>query len=480
MGADDQQLKFTLVIDKATGAVKQVASDLDGVAEKSEKVGAASKAASKGGEDGFKKLGGEVTKLAAGLFIAQLAMDGIKKVAEKNDAFQELQTVFMETAKSLIETFGPAITMISKGLSGLLVIVAGLGKGLNQMVHGEWDKGLETMADSVEKASQVIAGNVKIITANMREAAMTQLAMQTDHLNAVTQLHLADADRRLQALHLTEDQKLGILKEKHQIELDDLTKSQALKLQQIELDHQTNNITDQQYEAKKTALKQQGSDARKAIDLKAKAESEAIEREKTQKLEAQFKAQIQAGAAAAIARYQQTQNVGEAVRAAAGAEVASLANYAAEYIAIQGAKAAAAAFFNAVASTPGPAGVVAGVAAAAGTLAFYTGLAAIVGGAGAALGGAISGAPSGGGGGGDGSGSGGSGGGGFGPSGSGGDFANAPAGGSVAAPGQSGGQGGLGAGVTVLVYLDGDVLFRAITNASRDGRIVITARNVVG
>ncbi len=473
--ADDQQLKFTLIIDKATGAVKQVSSELDDVAKKSENIGKTSKEAGAKGEDAFKKLGTDVTKMATSLFIAQLALDGLKKVAEKNDAFQELQTVFEDTAKTILETLGPAITMISKGLSGLVTIIGGAAKALVSIAKGDFSKAGDIMAESIDRAAGIIDGTVKVITANMKEAAATQLAMQQAHLQATTSLRLAQADLEMQALHLTEDQKLAIIQEKHRIELDDLVKSQALKLQQIELDHQTNAITDQQYEAKKTALAQQGADARKAIDLKASGESQAIEREKTQKLEAFFKSQIQAGAAAAIARYQQTQNVGEAVRAAAGAEVAGLANYAAEYIAIQGAKAAAAAFFNAVASTPGPAGVVAGVAAATGTLAFYTGLAAIVGGAGAALGGAISGAPGGGGGTGDQHG-----GGPASAAGGGGDFANAPAGGVVAAPGSGGGQGaGLGAGVSVLVYLDGDVLFRAITNASRDGRIVITARNVV-
>lgn len=466
--AEDQQVKFTLIIDKDTGAVKGVSSDLDAVAKKAENVGTKSKEAGGKGEDGFKKLGSEVTKLAAGLFIAQLAMEGIKKVAEKNDSFQELQAVFEDTAKVLIDVLAPIITKVSKGLSGLLTIVQGLAEGAKKAIHGDWEGATTAMADSVEKASGIIEGTVKVITKNMQEAALTRLQQEEAHVAAMTALRLNEADAEMSRIGVTEDQKLAIIEEKRKIELEGLRRIGAAKQEELEIQHTTNTITEQQYQAKLLALKQAYADGAKAIDLKAALDAKKIEEDKKAALVALFQGTIAAGQAAAVARYQQTQNVAEAVRAGAGAEVQALAEGASQYIMTQGAKAAADAFFKAAAATPGPAGVVAGAAAAGATLTFYTGLAAIVGVAGAAVGGAISG----GGGaaaGGGGDAGGGSGGGGGSPGG---------------APGGNGGGGGApgqvpGGGLQVLVYLDGDVLFRAITNASREGRVVITARNVV-
>lgn len=473
--AEDQQVKFTIVIDKNTGAVKQVASDLGEVASKADKVGKTSKEATDAGTDGFKKLNSKVGEFAMGMLVAQLALEGIKKVAAQNDDFQVLQQTFADTAKVLFEALGPGISMISKGLSGVLVIIGSLAKGVTQMVKGEWSAAMDTMAAGVERAAGIIEGHVKVITKNMQEAATARLEQEQQHAQAVAQLQIADADRRLQGLHLTEEQRLAIMEEKHQAELNGLNKAEKAKQEALALQLEGNVITQQAYEAKLTAMKQQASDARKAIDLKAKTAAEAVEREKTQKLEGFFKQQISAGKNAAVARYEQTQDTAQAIKAGAGAEVSALADYAGEYIMIEGAKAAASVFRSTAASIPGPGGLVAGAAAAAGTLAFFTGLAAVVGVAGNALGGAIAG--TGGGGGGEGNGTASDAG--TASGGGGGDFAGAPTGGSVSGPGASGGQGGLGAGVTVLVYLDGDVLFRAITNASRDGRITITARNVV-
>lgn len=474
----DGQVKFTIVIDKDTGAVKGVTQALEQTAQAAKKVGDTSAKAATTGGDSFKTMGGKVKEFAMGVLVAQLAMEGLRKLAQNNDAFQELQATFNGVAKELIEVLQPALSMIAKGLSGLLTIFGAAGKAFKAMASGEWSQAGTIMAEGVERAAGIIEGRVQVMTKAMADASIERLTQEQTHAQAVAQLRQADADRQLQQTNLTDDQRLALIKEKQDAELQGMRTVEKAKEEQLQVQRDTNLITEAVYQQKLKTIRQQASDAEKAVRMKNKTEVEAIERSRVAKLQQFFQAEINAGANAAAQRYAQTKNVGEAVKAGGAAMVEAAAQYAAQYIAIKGAEAAADAYIKVSSATPGPVGIAAGIAAAGGVMAWYGGLAALVGGAGSALAGAM-----GGGGGGGGTETAGGGGGAV-TAGGGSDLATAPVG--ASSPGTGGGGGMVGGGggggtggVQVAVYLDGDVLFNAITNASRDGRVMIYSRSVV-
>ncbi len=489
---DDQQVKFTVVFDKDTGALKSVDGDLGDLKKRVKGLGDESKKTGTDSEDAFKKMGGKVKEFALGMIVAQLAMEGLKKLVANNDAFQELQAVFNDTAKVLLDVLQPALTMVAKGLSGLLTIIGGAGQALVAMAKGHFSEAGDIMAGSIEKAAGIIEGTVKVMTKATAEAAQAQLDQQTAHAAASSALRIAQADFEMGQFQVTEDQRIALIKEKQDAELDALHAANDAKSQSLAIQLQQDQITQAVYDQKKKVLQQQTADQEKAIKLKNKNDITTIEHQKRDQLAGFFMDQVKNQAFAAGQQIATAKSLEEAVRIGGAGMVNALAATAAQYIMIRGAEAAADSFKHASATG----GFGAGVAAGAATLAWYSGIAGLVSGAGAAISGAISGgggggAPSGGGdagGAGGSSGAGGGGGGGLpdtgggggstgsaGGGGGGGGLSSAPMGSVLGAPG----GGVVSGGLQVYVYLEGDVIARFITNAIRDGRIEIKSRSVV-
>ena len=206
----DQQVRFQIVIDKDTGAVKAVATDLEEVKKKAQGIGQDAKKAGADGGEAFKTMGGKVREFAMGVLVAQLALEGLKKIAQQNDAFQELQATFGEAAKSLIEVLQPAITMVSKGLSGLLTIVGGAAKALKAMASGEFSEAGNIMAGSIEKAAGIIEGRVQVLTKNLASLnTIYELELQesNNHLKALNSFYGKLSETSAQMLHSAEDAK---------------------------------------------------------------------------------------------------------------------------------------------------------------------------------------------------------------------------------------------------------------------------------
>jgi len=117
--AEQTELKFLMTFDAQTGDLKVVRQELQGAGDAAGKAGDQVK--------GFgAKLGG-LGELAKTVSIGAFFLSAIKSAAGASDAIDDLNKTFEQTIGTLVRQFEPAISFVSRGLQGILVIVPALG-----------------------------------------------------------------------------------------------------------------------------------------------------------------------------------------------------------------------------------------------------------------------------------------------------------------------------------------------------------------
>jgi hypothetical protein len=423
----EEQLRYTIVFDKNTGKLTEVQSELGKTQSAAKETGAK-------GSEAFGQLQGKIAQFAAGAALAGLVLNSLKNAAAASGPIQELQATFDKTARTLVDALGPSIEKMSRGLQSVLVVIQGfgpmlqvflnawtgtldrifggiasLGAALINLVSGDFrgavenikqagreigsvfeqnlvadfDKAWDKIVSSFSQAGDRINGKTRELTKQQVEIFAAEQQARQAHIDAQLALEEARTDRELQGEETRAERKREIVERQADRQIEASLAKQALEEETLNAQKEVALITTEQFEQRKSALRQAGADARAIIAQQETNRIAAIEAEQTKKLQELFKAQILAGAQAAAQKFQQTQNVGEALKAAYAAQIQNLANLAATEIAVHGARAAAAAFANA-------GGFPLGIPAAVATIAFYTSLAAAVSVAGGAVAQAIS------------------------------------------------------------------------------------------
>ncbi len=526
MADDPQQLTFKVVVDAETGQLKGVAQGFEGLKPAAEQAG-------EHASNAVDKIEHHVGKMALSIALGGLALEGFKKLAEESGPFQELQGTFESVTETLLNAMGPALGTISTGLQSLLLLVGGilgflkpvLGTvmdalkaffdyvttevgALINLVQGDFRGAWETMkqggkdmvaefkgngqeyadawhglvkaaGDAVDRTKGINTQMTKIQAAHLEALLNAEIA----HVDAVNKIREGHIHVQMNDLTRTFAQKMALTKSVAKIELDQLNKEEDDKLKILQAKHDSHQMTEKQFGDAEIALKQQYADKRLAVEGKEADEEKSLNQQQQKAMAQIYEADLQAFASTAAAKYNESRNAGEALKAAGEATIKTITDQAVKEITVYGAKTAAAAYSDVYNKTGGGYyGIAAGAAAAAGVLAEYGALAAVVGGVGYSLAGSVGG---GGGGSGGGSGSGN-------PS-SGGATAAATAisnGTSSATPtptaaptisqGNNQPAGAApGAGQTFIFVLDGQVLAKWVNDGTRDGQIQIHAKAII-
>lgn len=543
--ADENQLTFTVVFNKDTGQLVGAAQDVKKLEDATASAAAtgtkanaqttaSAKAAGtattdlgrkateagKAGDDGMRKIQGRVAEVATGVLIAQLALEGFKTVAKDSEAFQGLQSTFMEISESAVNDLAPSLDLISKGLQGLALMAGGVAGILQPMfssviavfkssldiltgmvgaainlatgnIRGakasldavtgdikaefvglgdQWTAGFKKLEDGFTAGLDRINGKTKAFTKARAEDLNATLEAEIAHNDSVLRIKEGFLQAEAQAIGATYEQKASLIDQQEALELANLQKNEELRVQALKNKREAHLINEQQYQTQLTTLERKGADDRASVSAKASLQRTANAQREKASLVQSFQQTEQAFVSAVVGQIQAGKDLQTALRAGAGAIIQTASEQASKVIMIKGAEAAATSF--AAAGNP-----VAGAIAAAGTLAWYAGLAAIVGGAGAALGNAVAG--------------------------TGGSESQAkrtgaaPAGGSasrveadtpsVAAPSTGGGGGYSGGGgggsmnqINVTILLDQEPILRLVQQASFNGKLEISARAIAG
>lgn len=574
----DQELKFTLVFNSQTGDLQVVQDKLEGVSEAAQGVGnaaavgaktaekgmqdvgkaateafdsfdMAAKTAEKGGNkaaegmnkagdaakhvkkeggDALEHIGKKVEHIAMGIFVAQLAIEGFKKIAAESAPLQGLQETIEDVAGTLMKDLEPALSLISQGLQGLVLgfgavlavakptfetiidflkadvdivttligaavnLVQGNVRGAYETIKGgvkdvkgefkgldsSWEAGLHTGLERLKEAGERAQGETKKFTKAMAAAREAEINSRVAHNAAVAKISLGAVEDEMKVEGISQARKMALVKKQEKIELDTMRTEQAAKVTILRDKLATRQVTQQQFDSQLLVIQQDTADKSVAIEDQAAREKKSIEREHTKTLIQQLQQQSAAMADAAAQEILISGNVAQGLRAAGAAEINELGNLAASKIEMYGAMAAAAAFEKAASSAPPYLSVAAGVAAAAPVLLWYTALATGV----KVASGALAGAVGGGGGGGSmpnssdiGSGGGGSSSAASSKDDGSGNAANSSAPARRNSGGSSGGGGGGPMTLNLTVNLNGEAILRLVQAASFNGDIQISA-----
>ncbi len=457
--AEDNQLTFTVVFNKDTGQLVGAAQDVKKLEEATASAAATgtkanaqttasakaaasattdlghkATAAGKAGDDGMKKIQSRVAEVASGVLIAQLALEGFKTVAKDSEAFQGLQSTFMEISETAVNDLSPSLDLISKGLQGLALMAGGVAGILQPMfssviavfkssldiltgmvgaainlatgnIRGakasldavtgdikaefvglgdQWTAGFKKLEDGFTAGLDRINGKTKAFTKQRAEDLNAALNAEIAHNDAMLQIKESFIAAEANKMGVSNEHKLALLKYQEDLELNNLKVNEGLKAQALKNSRDAHQITEKQFQTQMQTLEKQSADTRLSIQAKASLQRKAIAESEKQAMKAVFAETEQAFVSAVVGQIKAGEDLQTAMRAGAGAIIQTASEQASKVIVIKGAEAAATAF--AAAGNP-----VAGAVAAAGVMAWYTGLAVLVGGAGAMLSNAVTG-----------------------------------------------------------------------------------------
>jgi hypothetical protein len=376
-------------------------------------------------------------KMMVTLFLVQLVLKGFEEVVKTNESFQQLKASFSDLSESAIDALGPALTIVAKALTAILTVSASIGpvvkgnfelviavvKGaanevtglllaIGDVVTGNYGKAIkdikshnaDAIADFKGVGDQYIKG-FKSVEQGFKDAydglyntskkytkeQEGELALRVKdeiaHNNDLLKIRMAQDAEHLKNKYLSNAQIKALYQDEGDFQLETLKKNEDLELQVLKAKLAAKMITISQYNNQVFVLEQ--ATASKEILLKADTSSkkQRIDDAETDAMLKNIESVSQAGAQAFAKTLQQTHDLEDATRAAAGAMIKTAADEAAKMIEIKGLEAAAQAFQQAP-------NIYVGAAEAAGVLAWYSGLAAGVGAVGGALSSAVSGTSS--------------------------------------------------------------------------------------
>lgn len=368
-------IKFTIVFDKETGALKDVQGDLAGMGQAIEKINDSGQKQ----KDIFSQVGSSLQR--AGLQLILIA--ALKAALDTTEAFNDLKGAVGDTARVFLDTFKPVLDLISKGLQGTLIILQGFMSASQKLIKGDWSGAMDDMAKAVQDAANRIEGHTKQMTTQLNDALKVQIENRRSHNEAMTALQRQFIEFQMQELFVSEADKRRLIQEEQDLEAQAIRDGSVLKLQEVTNSESAHVITKQVASAQRIKIAQEERDALSAVSLQGTLRIAQLEQEKTKAIVQSLNTITAAGANAAVERRKQTTDTVAIIRAGAAGEVQAIAGEAQKFIQIETAKAAA----KALVEIPFPANL----AAVAAILAVGTTLAAGVGIGGGQLAGAVAG-----------------------------------------------------------------------------------------
>ncbi len=438
----EEFLKYTIIFDKQTGAIKEVQSDLDQV---NTMTGTLIPEAAGRSTDAFDKIGHSIQRMA----LHTILLAGLNTALQSSEAFQSLESAVAGTAESLVKDLAPGLDLMSSGLQGILKYIEGMGALLSPLINlavnfvrsfldevtgvvsvvvnllqgnlrgaaaaakdafkemGDefkntgkdfseaWSKAIADFEEGTKRASGVSLQMTKEQATILNDMANAQI----EHNTKMRSIAEQSQQEQLKDDTLTYDKKIALRDHMLSDELKDLEDAEKLKQDALKASYDARVIDQAMYEEKSKIATQKYNDEILALNAKADLDEDAIDKKENARIDADAKKKKdeqdkgqkelettlekneKTVADAMVSRAKQTSDVASIVKAGAAAEVEALASDAAQFIEIQSAKAAV----SALVADPTPVGWI----TAAGILAFGTALAATIGVAGNALGGSI-------------------------------------------------------------------------------------------
>lgn len=505
-----------------TAAGEQVAAGMEGAAGATQEATAAQEAfgvaaEESGGlaEKAMTKVEHHLERMVISLFLMQLALRGFEEVVKTNENFQELQQTFKNWFESMVDSGGPALSMMAKALSGLLTISASIGpvvkanfelviavlkasfdsaSGIIKVAldiatghwrnawedakkysheavkdfHGVGDQykaGWKSVVAGVQEGYAVWMNTSKIFTKEMEAELAQRVKDEVSHNNDLLKIEMAHYQEKLRNKYLSRDQIKAIYDEEGAAQIATLQKNNALEMQVLHAKLTAHMLTLAQFHNQKYVLEQQAASKELLLTSETASKKKILDDAAMDAELANIQSITRAAASAFAQKMQQTNDMAQASRAAASASINMLAQEAAKEIEINGLRAAATAFAQAP-------NIYLGAVEAAGVLAWYSALAAGVGAVGSALSNSISPAAS--------SSSASSA-----PTTAATASSTAPAGSTAAAQGSAapaqaaGSGGGQPMTLSIAVLLDGTIIGKTISQLSYNGGIAISAKCLV-
>jgi hypothetical protein len=125
----EQELRFNIVVDAKTGAIRQVQQELG------ELTNTLGKRIPQAGQATASAFGG-VANIVKGLGLASVLQGAASAAFKSSQSMQEFKDQLDITADAIVDDLEPALAVVSKGLQGLLIIVGGLGGFVSNITKG--------------------------------------------------------------------------------------------------------------------------------------------------------------------------------------------------------------------------------------------------------------------------------------------------------------------------------------------------------
>jgi hypothetical protein len=320
----EQFLKYTIIFDKKTGALKQIQDEVGGVETKT---GRDLPAAANKAKGAFGSLAQGIKAFAIGALI----LDAVKSALKGQESFQQLQQAFRNTAQELGTALAPALDKVSTGLRALLAIVAGAtgfvrnavqglldflgaqmdslvsflagimnaitgdfrgalenmktaakewGGSFKEVVDQDWAASLEKLKASFGTASEIVKARMKETTEASVVGLRTEAEARIAHLEAMRELERAAAEEALADQNATAAEKAGILADETAAELEAEREKFAIRREIMRAEFELDRVLTAEEKAKLAALAQAHEDQVVAIQAAGAAKQRALARDK--------------------------------------------------------------------------------------------------------------------------------------------------------------------------------------------------------
>lgn len=185
--AADQRIRYIVEIDPQTANLERVQAGLREIERQGGKLADSL-------DQGGKKaglMGQLLTSAAVGGILNRIMQDAMRS----SDAMGQLNEEFSKFTATIVQHVEPALSLISRGLQGLMITIAGSVGGFMMMLHGKIADGLTKIGDAIAAGGE-------------RAQGLTQAAEKDQ-----SEIVIKETMRRLKTHNLSIDERLRILSE---------------------------------------------------------------------------------------------------------------------------------------------------------------------------------------------------------------------------------------------------------------------------
>ncbi|KKN69405.1 hypothetical protein LCGC14_0441320 [marine sediment metagenome] len=200
-------LQYTISVEKKTGAIVKVQTELKGVEQAGKRV-----------EQGAKKMEsafGGIGSTLKTIGIAAFLFSAVKQATAASDSLNELNSAWKEGVGTIINEFEPALALMSRGLQGVILLITGLVKVISTGFKGALEVITKLLARDFTGALKAAETTVEVGFENIldtiqaagdRAAQITRVSEQVQ-----SKIILEEGKIRLGNLSLTGEERLALV-----------------------------------------------------------------------------------------------------------------------------------------------------------------------------------------------------------------------------------------------------------------------------